>query len=577
MGEGGYLVLVNGTKYDWNVNDQRSYQMNNWNFPAVIYAGESATVYVEWRDRTDNLFNTTSDDSGQVTYTLNGTDQNFQVQASAKNGFDLRVVLTNIATSGNPQGSAINLGWKHDGYVNFILSGETGNFTSSNLPTSWMQNNLNILGNRTLRQLCMPGSHDAGMSIRGNSITGGATAGAFDCNVLTQTTGILGQLQFGARYFDIRPVIGGGQYFTGHYSPIIKDKVVWQGANGQSIQSVINDVNTYTAGNKELVVLYLSHDLNTDGIGIGDIFYPPFTQDEWNGLLEQLLGLNNLFIVNNPANVDLTMLQLSNFIGGNSAAVIVVVDPSGSGISLGDYANKGFYTASNFTVYNNYSDTNDPDQMTNDQLTKMNAQRPNPDASYFLLSWTLTQSNTEATTCSLSTSIIPIFSILDLAGKAHPPLYDKLLRYSSDKTYPNILYIDNVHTSDIAALAMAVNSVAIYSIGDNYLRPNQQLGINDTLNSPNGQYQLILQPDGNVVLYRMSDKYPLWATGPKGKDAKRAIMQPDGNFVLYDSNNNALWASGTSGQNDSFLSMQDDGNLVIYNKPGTPVWASKTN
>lgn len=255
-----------------------------------------------------------------------------------------------------------------------------------------MQNNLDLLGKRNLRHICIPGSHDAGMSVRN-----GGTAFACDCNTLTQTSGILGQLQLGMRYFDIRPVIGGksGEYFAGHYTHIGLINS-WQGANGQSIRSIIDDVNTYTACYKELVILYLSHDLNTN---VGNSKYRYFTQEEWNGLFAQMKALNHLFIADNPANVDLTMLTLNDFISNNRAAVIVVVDPENKNISLGDYASQGFYMAKNFLVYNNYSDTNDLNKMARCQIKKMKKQKQKPDAPYFLLSWTLTQSNCQAVFC----------------------------------------------------------------------------------------------------------------------------------------------------------------------------------
>lgn len=483
MGQGGKITLVNGTKYDWVRSYQHSYQMNSWNFPDKILSGKTATVYVEWDQ---GVFKTESDDGGEATYTLNGINQSFQIQARATNGFNLQVALTGIATSGNPQGSTINLGWSHDGVVVFILSGESGHFTSSNIPTSWMQDSLSILGNRSLRHLCIPGSHDAGMSTRASG-----TAGGFECNTLTQTTGILGQLQYGMRYFDIRPVIGGGnQLLTGHYGHLF-DKT-WQGANGQSIQSVIDNVNTYTASNKELIVLYLSHSLNTE---VGNNSYRSFDQAEWDRLLMQLTdsqhGLKNLFIANDPTNVDLTTLTLNTFISGR-AAVIVVVDTSGdTSMNLGDYAKKGFYKPSNFPVYNAYSETNDLNKMTSDQLAKMKAQRTTPDSSYFLLSWTLTQDSTQAANCNgaragafaggIAGSVIPGVgtiagvivgtavscilssnSIKDLANIANPSLYEMLLPNCSSQCYPNILYIDNVQTSSIAALAMAVNNASAF-------------------------------------------------------------------------------------------------------------------
>jgi hypothetical protein len=442
MGQGGHLVLVNGTSYDWSNTYQHSYQMNAWSFPATIAAGTSVAVYVEW---SQDIFHVTSDDAGEVTYSLGGTGLNFQVQASAKNGFNLAVAFTNLATPGNPQGSTLNLGWNWNGYLNFVLSGQQGSLSSSNGPTAWMQTNLGILGSRILREICVPGSHDSGMS----TFTSG-TAFAHTCNVITQTSNIAGQLRLGARYFDIRPVISAGNYLTGHYSYI--DQIQsWQGANGESIAAIIEDVNAYTAASAELVVLYVSHDLNTD---LGNSAYAPFTQDEWNALLAQLQGLQNLYVAQNPTTVDLTMLTLNDYIGSGRGAVVVVIDPSGNGITLGSYANQGFYSPSNFPVYNSYSNTNNYDVMAADQLAKMKAQRTSPTSSYFLLSWTLTQDATQAVTCFLGVAE----SILDLAAIADPQLYVVLLPECTDQCYPNILYIDDVTTSDIAALAMAVNS-----------------------------------------------------------------------------------------------------------------------
>lgn len=441
MGQGGFITLVNGTNYNWTRKNQKSYQMNSWNFPNSIPAGQTAHVYLEWNQ---GVFSKTSDDSGDVTYGIDGASHSFDVHARATHGFNLSVVLSNLATSGSPQGSTIDLGWKHDGSVPFVLAGTVGNFSSNIMPTGWMEANMGTLGNRTLRQLCIPGSHDAGMSVCEH-----ATAFASRCNVQTQTRSILEQLDAGSRYFDIRPIIGGGDFFTGHYS-WVGAASSWQGARGQSIDSIIADVNRYTTWNKDLVILYLSHDLNTDA---GAQSYRPFTQEEWNRLLEKLSGLQNLHTVADIRSLDLTTLPLKQFIDGKPA-VLVIVDPSGGGISLGNHAGKGFFPASCFPVYDRYSETNTLNTMVNDQLTKMKQQRPNPSQSYFLLSWTLTQSDAQATLCSTGT----VSSILDLAAEADPEIYQMLLPACSAQTYPNILYIDKYDTGAMAALAMAVNT-----------------------------------------------------------------------------------------------------------------------
>jgi hypothetical protein len=54
-------------------------------------------------------------------------------------------------------------------------------------------------------------------------------------------------------------------------------------------------------------------------------------------------------------------------------------------------------------------------------------------------------------------------------------------------------------------------------------------------------------------------------------------MQNDGNLVLYNGTS-AVWASGTSGNGKSVLLVQSDGNTVIYTQgSGGAMWATGTN
>ena len=115
--------------------------------------------------------------------------------------------------------------------------------------SSWMQDSMSTIGTKTLNDMCIPGSHDSGMSVSNNG-----TIGAAPCNTQTQTQSILGQLNLGARYFDIRPIVGSGQYFTGHYSHV-NSVLGMQGARGESIPDIISDINNFTATNNELIIL----------------------------------------------------------------------------------------------------------------------------------------------------------------------------------------------------------------------------------------------------------------------------------------------------------------------------------
>ncbi|WP_437288234.1 hypothetical protein [Sorangium sp. So ce406] len=99
--------------------------------------------------------------------------------------------------------------------------------------------------------------------------------------------------------------------------------------------------------------------------------------------------------------------------------------------------------------------------------------------------------------------------------------------------------------------------------------PQTKLLAGDYLNrgygvySANRKYHLIMQDDGNLVLYRVPAQ-ALWSTGTAGQAIKHAILQADGNLVLYDYAGQPKWSSNTQGHRGAFLVVQCDGNLVIY-------------
>ncbi|HEX5744499.1 MAG TPA: hypothetical protein VFX84_03575 [Candidatus Saccharimonadales bacterium] len=102
------------------------------------------------------------------------------------------------------------------------------------------------------------------------------------------------------------------------------------------------------------------------------------------------------------------------------------------------------------------------------------------------------------------------------------------------------------------------------------LYPGQQLVSSD------GRYRLVLQGDGNLVLY--SDRgRALWHTKTNGKGGYYLILQGDGNLVLYTKGGKPLWHTHTARKGGYFLNMQSDGNLVLYTSGSKPLWHTHTN
>jgi hypothetical protein len=107
--------------------------------------------------------------------------------------------------------------------------------------------------------------------------------------------------------------------------------------------------------------------------------------------------------------------------------------------------------------------------------------------------------------------------------------------------------------------------------------------IGQELPSVNSRYSFKFQLDGDLVVYDNAAGKPLWSSNTKGSQANRLVMQNDGHLVLITKDDSLVWSSNkTSTQGDYFLLMQDDGNLVIYqgklyNESAVPIWATQTN
>ena len=103
---------------------------------------------------------------------------------------------------------------------------------------------------------------------------------------------------------------------------------------------------------------------------------------------------------------------------------------------------------------------------------------------------------------------------------------------------------------------------------------NETLATGSSLVSSNGWYQLVVQGDGNLVVYSKGG-VAVWASGTQGNGPVYLVAQSDGNLVLYRvSDNVAVWSTSTVGANRSYVVIQGDGNLVIYLTSGAAVYAS---
>jgi hypothetical protein len=102
------------------------------------------------------------------------------------------------------------------------------------------------------------------------------------------------------------------------------------------------------------------------------------------------------------------------------------------------------------------------------------------------------------------------------------------------------------------------------------LSPGERLYPDTEVRSPNGQFALRYQSDGNLVLYGPAGA--IWDSGTAGRGGGRAEMQVDGNLVVYPADGGDPWESGTAGMAGAELRVQDDGYIVIYDLAQNVPW-----
>jgi hypothetical protein len=111
----------------------------------------------------------------------------------------------------------------------------------------------------------------------------------------------------------------------------------------------------------------------------------------------------------------------------------------------------------------------------------------------------------------------------------------------------------------------------------NRLGNEQVLGINDYLQSPNGNYKLLLHQSGCLELFCTINNQIFWHSSTFSEDIDAVRMQNNGNLVIYHrGGTNAAWASNTKDKGGDYIELQNDGNLVMYKKDGTAVWRTGT-
>jgi hypothetical protein len=135
-------------------------------------------------------------------------------------------------------------------------------------------------------------------------------------------------------------------------------------------------------------------------------------------------------------------------------------------------------------------------------------------------------------------------------------------------------YLAVQNDANVVVIAAGGNR-ALWASGsvDSRLDAGQRLNPGWQIQSPNRAYRMVMQDDGNLVVY--SGSTAVWASRTR-KPGTDLEMQDDGNLVLYAPGHLAVWSTNSFSR-DSALVAQNDRNFVVYAPGNAAKWSTRTS
>jgi hypothetical protein len=281
-------------------------------------------------------------------------------------------------------------------------------------------------GALTLRDVCWPRSHDTGTYMETMCRSRFSSA----CNTQTQHLTMAGQLEVGARAFDVRPEVFEGDYVTHHTTAC-----GGLGCLGTPLTQLLGELRAFLDTHPELVFIELGAycgtgpddqaliDLVSNTLG-ERLYRDP--EGETRPLVERPLG------------------SLMSADGRSGHAIIVY-----EGLAdTAELRRAGRFARSQLPVQGGWSNVTDVELLRADQVARFEAFDPSGDT-LFELSWTLTQDQALAVTCiGPPEEATSIRELAELANPQLAPTLTALIEGGEIRAgrIPNVISIDFVDT-----------------------------------------------------------------------------------------------------------------------------------
>jgi len=334
-------------------------------------------------------------------------------------------------------------------------------------PARWMEDTLfPAKGNLTLKDIVIPGSHDAGMSALNG--TGGQHASSINpCNTLTQKQNIGKQLHAGIRMFDLRVGLFKNSIYTKHSSSDCMADAMG-GGYGERFKDILDSIKTFLGRNKkEFIILTFSHFCPKEASAskVADSIF-------------QALGKDHIY---NNQSKSIDHIKLNELAG----KVIVTFEQYANPDKLIDSNSMADKGKTFLNIRRAYAATNQINRLLSTEELFFTSMKDGVNGNDLIrLDWQLTQSSDEAAlVCNdfqdekvnpvingmmLLTNVIKKNqSITDLAMSGNKYLPAKLNEWISNGTInksnkPNILYVD-VAGAWITDYCIELNGTPVYN------------------------------------------------------------------------------------------------------------------
>ncbi len=287
---------------------------------------------------------------------------------------------------------------------------------------NWMQDILVLHPNARLKDISIPGAHDAGVYQLNNCLLGNA------CNVQTQYLDMKNMLESGVRIFDVRPVYKDGVFWTYHASGCNGI-----GCDGDNMENFLQQTKDYLDNHNELIIFEVSNFCNTNSQDVSFL-----------NLLNSILA-DRIYQDDGTITTNFVDRPLQSILNDGKGKVVLLMDALNSAT---ENRAEGYFAHSYLRRTGSYANKFIFEEMLANQLSKFNNYDTTSEA-LFRLSYTLTLNDSLAFDCAKPGKHTSIESLAVDARAKIAPIFDEWVANGTiiKGKIPHIIYVDFANTT----------------------------------------------------------------------------------------------------------------------------------